>query len=230
MPGLDPDMYGARCARRNIARQRKRMETENAFHNQHPIAGQNAVAGPSRIPLSPPAYPQTLSQILGQQTSTYRFPQVPRGGVPIPPPHWAVARIPGFESIDRNNLPPYPAVMRSPRGRRSRASGHPTPPEILPLQNLSAQILQESPRLQSRVARHFGELTPQTPTSREHRGKRARIPPDSPVTPTQRGRLISEPHGLEIRPQQLFQNFVDGGDQPNPNPNQTLTKTSNLNL
>jgi hypothetical protein len=157
---LDPDMYTARKARRNRQRQKQRLAVENVFNNQ------NAIAGPSHIPLPPSSNPQTLSQILSQSTSTHHFPRVQGDGgefrkhvkctlpdqtiqVPIAPPRWAVETVAG---VNRNDFPPYAAVRASPRGVRTRATGLAPRPETFPLEILSNRVLQESPRLQSRLS------------------------------------------------------------------------------
>jgi hypothetical protein len=76
MPGLDPDLYGARVARKRRARELQRharelqrAETRNIF--QTSIAG---LAGPSRMPLAPSS---TLSQ---PGISTQNFPRSAGGG------------------------------------------------------------------------------------------------------------------------------------------------------
>ncbi|KAJ7675183.1 hypothetical protein B0H17DRAFT_1240390 [Mycena rosella] len=122
---LDPDMYNARLARQAIARKNKQTAEQNIFHRGNPVAGpsripENAVAGPSRIQLTPESNPQTLSQIL-REPPNYYFPQLPGGGVPIPPPHWAVERIDGYQSVNRDELGTYPAVTHSPRARITRS-------------------------------------------------------------------------------------------------------------
>jgi hypothetical protein len=63
MTGCSSALYDAKVARNRRSRRNKRLEEQNTFHSQ------NAIAGPSRIPLS--------SDL---QTSTHYFPQLPGGG------------------------------------------------------------------------------------------------------------------------------------------------------
>ncbi|KAJ7879868.1 hypothetical protein B0H13DRAFT_1892031 [Mycena leptocephala] len=123
MSGLSPDLYGARVARRRLARQKKRLEEQNTFH------GQNAIAGPSRIPSSS-----------NLQTPAHYFPQLSGGG--------------------------------------------------------------------DQPTREFNELTPQSPNSRDHRGKRIRVPvPESPLSPFRSGGSMDIDPDFQIRPLQLFRNI-----------------------
>ncbi|KAJ6564865.1 hypothetical protein DFH09DRAFT_1081980 [Mycena vulgaris] len=160
---------------------RKAVRQQKRFIEPNAFHNANTVAGPSRISMPPPSNPQTPSQILG--TSSYYFPNSPRGG----------------------------AVMHSLRGRRARTSRPPTPPETLPLQNLSNQLRQESPRLQNRIRRQFDQLSRQTPTSRDHHGKRTRIPqPASRFSPARSERSMgSDDSDSRIQPQRLFQGIPE---------------------
>ncbi|KAJ6620451.1 hypothetical protein B0H10DRAFT_1946006 [Mycena sp. CBHHK59/15] len=194
---LDSDIYAAKVAPKKANRQARRFNEQNLFHNE------NAVAGPSQMPMPPPSNPYTLSQILNGETSTHYFPQLPRGGVPIHPPRWAIERLDGDRPENRDGRT-YPAVMHSPRGMRECTAGPPTRPETLPLANLSNQLRQESPRLQNRVRRDFSQLSPHTPTSRDHRGKRSRVVPQSPIAPSQSDDPMDDTPELQIQPQQLF--------------------------
>ncbi|KAJ7703703.1 hypothetical protein B0H17DRAFT_1127311 [Mycena rosella] len=142
---LDPQIHAAHMARKKASRQEKSFTEQNVFHNQ------NAVAGPSRLSMPASCNSQTFSQIINSEALTHDFPKSPRGGVPMAPPCYAVERIDGASFYNREELAPYPAVMHSPRGRRLRTSGPPTCPETLPLENLSNQLRQESPRLQSKI-------------------------------------------------------------------------------
>ncbi|KAK7000858.1 hypothetical protein R3P38DRAFT_1816926 [Favolaschia claudopus] len=126
---------------------------------------------PNPLPLAPNfVYPPYY---LPPPPPQYYFPMLPRGGVPIQPPHWAVEQVPG---VDRRVQPPYAAVNRTPREPRTRASGSPTHPSVLPLNGLRRDIRQASPHLQRHAARSFNQTASQTqtPTSRDHRDKRRR--------------------------------------------------------
>ncbi|KAJ7289886.1 hypothetical protein C8J57DRAFT_1214201 [Mycena rebaudengoi] len=203
----DAAMYCAKMARRKATRQKATFDQQNAWNQDHPVAG------PSRIQLPISSEPRTLSQILASQQNTYAFPQSERGGVPLHPPRWVIENT----AVNRSEEP-YAAVRYTPCGSACpRVSGPPTPPQNLPLENLDPQIIHNSPQLRTRfLTRPIGELTPHTPHSRDHRDKCTRIPQSSPSSPSQPGQSMENDIHLEFVPQLLFGNRRDqtssGGD------------------
>ncbi|KAJ7621843.1 hypothetical protein B0H17DRAFT_1151700 [Mycena rosella] len=102
----------------------------------------------------------------------------------------AVERINGDPVVNREEFGPYPAIMHTPHGRRRCTSGPPTWPKALPLENLLNQLHQESPRLQNCMTRQLDQLSPRTPTSRDHWG----TPSAKPLRAYSNGCIWAQPH------------------------------------